>query len=300
MPHFHPKVIYREPDQDKRHSVIRYIANRVLNNNKNFLCAVTGQTGGGKSWTTGAIGELYSELTGIPYDPERHVVFSFTEFIELINNGEALKLLRVGTCITFDEPQVSINARSWQSQANQCFNALVSTFRNLRLVVFFATPFLEFLDLQTRTLFHAEFEMIGIDKVKQVTRVKPMFLEYNAKQDYFYRKYLDIVYMLPGKLVYTAVDLRIWEVPKPSDKWIAVYERRKKEFTQNLNKKLAQRIAKSENKDIKERKESLFDRFIIAYQKCGADYFALAKELPGVSAQSLRNMVVMAKKSQKV
>jgi len=42
MGYFQPIVIYRNPEEDRKDSVIRYIGNRVLRSNKNFLCAVVG------------------------------------------------------------------------------------------------------------------------------------------------------------------------------------------------------------------------------------------------------------------
>ena len=38
MGYFQPRVIYREEGVDKKNSILRYIGNRVLRNNSNFLC----------------------------------------------------------------------------------------------------------------------------------------------------------------------------------------------------------------------------------------------------------------------
>lgn len=73
---YRPQITYKDSKTDRSDSFVHYFANRVLNNNKNFLCAVTGPTGSGKSWLSGAIGEKYSKLSGIPYAPKVHTIFS--------------------------------------------------------------------------------------------------------------------------------------------------------------------------------------------------------------------------------
>jgi len=57
-----PSVIYNDVNADKKNSIIRCIGNRVLNNKKNFLCAVTGSTGSGKSWASLSMCEIYSKM----------------------------------------------------------------------------------------------------------------------------------------------------------------------------------------------------------------------------------------------
>lgn len=305
MARFQPVVDYEEGStEDKKLAAIKWIANRVHNNNKNFLCCITGQTGSGKSYTSGSIAEIYSRVTGVTYNPEHHVVFSFTEFIKLINSGELGGKLEVGSVITFDEPQVSINNRSWQSQINKAFNSLVSTFRNLRLVVFFATPYMEFLDLQTRTLFHANFEISGIDKYNKVTILRPYFLEYNPTESKFYRKFLDVRYKPDDKSRKVTKNLNEWKVPLPSKEWIEVYERKKKEFTTTLNKKLEKDITKEEGVEEGhiERKAraraQLFQDLAKVYDEVGEDYLEISRRFPQLGPETLYKAVVLVKKSK--
>jgi len=302
---FHPKVIYSNPNDDRSESPIRYISHRVLKNNKNFLCAVTGPTGSGKTYTMGAIGEMYSKATGIPFNAKDHIVFTFSEFLELIRNGEKDGRLQVGSFIGFDEPQVSINSRSWQSQANQSFNSLVSTFRHRRLVVFFATPFLEFLDIQTRVLFHAEFEMKSIDKTRNVAIIRPMFIEYYSKLDKWYRKFLDVIYKVEGKSRSFSYDLRLWEVPKPSQAWIDIYEPKKKAFTDKLNENLQRKLQKVEEKELQSasgtQKSNVFDSVRELYPEYDGNLLEIydkIREKHGnvVSLPTISNYITLLKK----
>lgn len=260
-----PKVVYYKEDAVIKDSVLRYIKNRVKNNNKNFLCAFTGPTGSGKSYASLYAGEELCNQMNIHFGADR-VVFDFSSLMELINDAENLP---IGSVIVFDEPQVSINARTWQSQINMAFNSLVSTFRHRRLVVFFATPYLDFIDKATRVLFHAEFRMVGIDKENKLSRVKPDFIEYSPEKEDFYHHYLRVVQRVPGKKKMVSKKLRKWNLPLPSKELIEAYEKKKREFTDELNKKIKAKIDKADKKDVKKEVRKSFDVIKELWEKHG-------------------------------
>lgn len=298
MSYFRPKVIYHDPDEDRGNALMRYIAHRVMNNNKNFLCAVTGMTGAGKSWSTGSMAEIYSSLTGIEYNPKVHVIFSFKQLLDLINSKDDSLKLKYGSVLTFDEPQVTINSRTWKSQANQAFNSLISTFRNLRLVIFFATPYMEFLDKQSRVLFHAEFKIMGFDKETKMSKIKPRFLEYMPGIDDFYRKRLEVTYKEKNKPGYNSELLDIWEIPAPSDSWIKTYEELKASFTLDLNQKLGESLSIVDPKEKEILERQLFLDFVEKYQAVGENYIEMIRLYPQLSINTLEKWVRMVKKSK--
>lgn len=279
--------------EDRKNSFIKYFSGRVMNNNKNFLCAVTGQTGSGKSWLTGSIGEQYRELTGMPFDPKEHTIFSLKELMKIITSEDEATRERIKPCtfLHFDEPQVSTNSRDWQSESNKILNTLTSTFRNMRLVILFATPYLEFLDKQTRILFHAEIKVNGFDKTTGLTLCQPRLLEWAPHAEQFYRKRLIINYFEEQKKVPSWYYLQNWEVKKPSKAWIDVYEPMKADFTRKLNLELANRLefgkgGKKEAKDGKGKSNGISD-VIEAYEKTGGNFLEIAKLLPNMGSTSL-------------
>ena len=80
MAYFQPMVIYRNPDEPRENSIIRYIGNRVNSEGKkNFLCFVTGQTGSGKSYCAISMAEIYAKMYGIEFNPEHHIITSIKE-----------------------------------------------------------------------------------------------------------------------------------------------------------------------------------------------------------------------------
>lgn len=293
---YRPQITYKDPKQDRGNSFIHYFANRVLNNNKNFLCAVTGQTGSGKSWLSGAISEAYSELAKLTFIPKVHILFSLKGLLDLINHENIEELLPHGSCLIFDEPQVSVNSRAWQSEANQILSTLTSTFRNMRLVIFFATPYLEFIDKQSRILFHAEIEVQGFDKTTNYTMCKPRLLEWNGRKGEFYKKRLIIRYPEPHKEVYSWYYLQNWEVHRPSKQWIKDYEEMKLSFTKKLNRELQQQYEFSQSVQNKGR-----DLVAISdlFAEHGENYKRFAQELPHLSPYALERLVAMVKKQKK-
>lgn len=293
---FRPQLIYKDPDTPRKHSFIHYFANRVLNNNKNFLCAVTGQTGNGKSWLCGSVSEIYSVLYSIGYNPKIHILFSLKQLLDLINRPDLKEVLPPGSIILFDEPQVSANSRDWRSEANQILGTLTSTFRNMRLIVLFATPYLEMLDKQTRILFHAEIEVRGFDKTTNLTLCKPRFLEWNARKGDFYKKRLVVRYPVKGKSVLDWYYVQNWEVPKPSKYWRGVYEKLKIEFTKKLNKELQQQYNYMQAQTNKGR--DLVKLFEL-WDKHGYDLKVFSEELTHLSPYALERLVAMVRKQKR-
>ena len=161
----------------------KYMRNRVLKSNRNFLCCVIGATGTGKSYTSLKLGTMT--------DPDfkmDNVVFSQKEFIDLLNSGK----LKRGSAIIYDEIGVSQNARNWYSQTNKLLNGILQTFRHLNLIVFFTVPAMCFVDKQARLLFHGIIECKSVDFHDKIGFAKPYFLQYNQQQDKVYQKFLQV------------------------------------------------------------------------------------------------------------
>jgi hypothetical protein len=298
--YFQPQVVYRDPNESKEHSIIRYIGNRIKYQNKNFLCALVGSTGVGKSWSGLSIAEQYARMYNIPFDPSIHVISSLKELLLLITNKDVDNNIKFGSVIMFDEPQVEGNARNWQSEANQALSQLISTFRNQRLFVLFVTPYLEFIDKQSRILFHGEFKVLGFNKGTGITKIKPRFLEYNRKIDDFYRKRLIIQYTTIDKPVLTTKKLGFWHLEKASKATIDIYEAKKKKFTDELNKRLLEKMEMGEkHNESKNKAEELF-KIKELYEEYGENYLKICEKMPHLPPFTIQKYLLFIKKSLKV
>ena len=183
-----------------------------------------------------------------------NIIFTLKDLMILINS----KKLKSGSSIIFDEPQVSISSREFQSEANKIFNYLLTTFRHRNLSLFFCTPYEDLLDLSTRKLFHAKLETLSIDINKKKTILKPMTTEYNSHNRKFYQKFLRVVFKEAGDIEYTTHVLKSWGVSKPSEDLIKLYEEKKLNFTKELNKQIQQRLESFDRKQ--EDKYSIDDK----------------------------------------
>lgn len=192
----------------------------------------------GKTWSAISICEIMSKLTGVPFGIS-NIVFDLRELFELINSGK----LQRGSCIVCDEFQCSISARDFQQEANKIFNYHLSTGRHRNYSIFFCTPFETMLDRNTRRLFHARFETLGINKNKQTCRLKPRFLEYSDWKTEPYRKQLIVISKDNEQSSgYRAQKLFYWDVPKASQELLDAYEKKKLAFTTRLNKNITTRL----------------------------------------------------------
>ena len=232
-------VIYKNPKIEVKDSWIKYFLSRIKQN-KNNLVAVIGSTGSGKTWSAISICEKMSKENGVYFGIE-NIIFTLKDLMALINSGD----LKAGSCIIFDEPQISISSREFQSEANRIFNYLLTTFRHRNLSLFFCTPFEDLLDLSTRKLFHVKFSTLSLDRNKKTCKWKGVTLQYNSQRKKFYEKFLRIVFPVDNENLKKV--LKSWSVSKPSEELIKVYEKKKTNFTTNLNKEIEERLNHYDN-----------------------------------------------------
>lgn len=229
-------VIYK--GKPKTNSWARWMVGRTMRQNQNNLIMLPGKTGSGKTWSAISIFEIMAKMDGVPFTID-HIVFSLKELMALINSDK----LKKGSKILFDEPQISISAREFQSTANKVFNYLLTTFRSRNLTLVFCSPFESLLDKNTRKLFHARFETLSLNRNNNTCRLKPRYIEYSDFKEQPYRKQM-IVMFKDSEGNSRSEKLFFWDVPKPSQKLIDQYEEKKLAFTIRLNKNIEEKLAK--------------------------------------------------------
>jgi hypothetical protein len=212
-----------------------------MKKNSNNLVSFIGKVGSGKTWSAISCAEIMSKMSGVPFGVD-NIVFSLKELMQLINSGE----LKRGSCIIFDEAQISISSKDFQSSANKVFNMLVSTFRHRNFSLFFCCPFEGLLDKSTRRLFIARIEMLSINPTKETCRVKPRYIEYADHKAMPYTKQL-IVSFKDEEGINRNEKLHYWDIPKPSKELIEQYEAKKLEFTTLLNKNIMKKLNEFDN-----------------------------------------------------
>lgn len=296
---FRPRVIYTNPDEPRENSVVRYVGNRVLYNNKNFLAALTGGTGSGKSWAALSFAEIYSQMFNIPFDPAIHIIHSVKQCYELIMSMDSDKKVPYGTLLIFEEIQIEANSRTWGSNINIALNRLVSTFRDRRLVVLFTTPIMKYIDKQTRELFHGEFSVEGFDKTTGISRIRPRFLTPKQDRDDFYRARLVVEYAVRGKVKHQTQLLNQWSIKRASQQIINIYEAKKKQFNIELVVKDYNSLNLSEKQEAGKNKSDDLIKVKELYDKYGEDYLTISPLMPHLAPTTIQTMILLIKKTIK-
>jgi len=246
----------KQTEQNKDPFFVKYIKQRI-DQNKNFVCLISGQTGSGKSWSALSCAEMLD-----PHFKISQVIFRGTELLSLINSGK----IKRGSVIIWDEAGIDLSNRAWQSATNKLLNFLFQTFRHKGYILFFTTPYSDFVDKLTRRLFHCEIKTVSIDFKNRTTRVKPQLMQYNSRFGKFYYKYLRV--NMKGGGVMPLTD---WNIPAPSNELIDAYEKKKTEFTTKLNQEIEEELNKVEGKKKKERNGEKEKQDFIVYNEIEED-----------------------------
>jgi len=200
----------------KNPRLIRRWRYRIVRRNKNLLIIICGSTGSGKSYCALTIARMISPK----FNVTKHVVFNVEDFMELLNSGT----LKRGSVVVWDEAGVGIPAREWWTISNRAINYVLQTFRHLNLCVIFTTPSFDYIDKQTRLLFHVYIETVRIDFERQVVVTKIFENTFNPRAGKPFRKY----YWFNG------VKMIRHNIGKPTKQMVKEYEQLKHEFSLSL------------------------------------------------------------------
>jgi len=268
---------------------INYIKKRIRSN-LNFIAIAEGSVGVGKSWTMLSVAHKLNPTFTID-----QVAFSFKD-VMLIMNSTWFKKIKGVKVIFFDEPQIEISNRAWQSLTNKLLNYLVSTFRHLNIVFLMATPYSDFIDSQTQKLIHCKFECKGHSKHTTLSTIRPKLQQWNSNMKKYYYHSL----MVSSKRgVYK---MSQWKVEKPPQHLIDPYEEKKTQFTSGLNQSIlaqlegADKKAKEKIEKDRERRELTDKQKIALTLKKLYGTLKKASEQGGQTISSLQQSLQYAKK----
>ncbi len=239
----------------KGESSIITLAKKKLRLNLNFVGVFTGKLGSGKTY--GMIS--FAQEADPEFDVDKQVVFDFKGVMNLTTQdwfkNKDIKI------IGWDEPQITISNRAWQSQMNKLVNYLFSTFRHQNIVLLMAAPYKDFLDSQTMKLLHWEFQCSKIDRRKGECHIYLKYQQYNSDKKKTYPHPLYVI--RDGK----RKKMRVWRVKKPTKEAIKIYEKNKTTFTSKLNEDILKKLEEMEvpskllNTDTEDDFLKLYDKF---------------------------------------
>jgi hypothetical protein len=244
-----PRVVYK--GMPKKNSWCRWSVFRVKERNNSTNVRFVGDTGSGKSWSGLSFCEICAIMMGKKFKPDR-IYFSIKDVIEEIAENEPPP----GTIFFIDEQQAEASSDIHQSKRARAYALFLSTIRSNRYIIVTTLPFSDMEIKKIRRFFHVEIETHGADLNNNTVRSVPRYQEYSRKKkDKVYTKRLIITYRDEKTGIIKSKKLSYWDIPKPSQELIDVYERLKKEFKRKLYKKMSKELI--EENDIDEPKQQV-------------------------------------------
>jgi len=240
-----PRVIYKGKPLDN--SWCRWAVYRVRRRNNSTNIRFTGDTGSGKSWSALSVAERMAGMLGYKLTKD-NIYFSITDIINRVSREDP----KAGTIFFLDEQQIGASSKEHNTIRGEAYTAFMSTVRSKRYIFISTLPFADMTIKKVRRLFHLEIETQGIDFSNKTVRTKPRLLDHSKTKDKVYRKRLLIVYNDPVAKLTRTNKLDFWDISRPSDEIIEIYETMKQEFQKKLYKHLAQKLEKYENRDNEE------------------------------------------------
>lgn len=220
--------------------ILNKIINARLKHNQNFLLAITGSTGSGKSYVSLRLGELwYKYYFEKEFDGETFVCFSIGEVMKVLTNGGVKK----GTMIILEEAGTSLNALDFQNKVSKLFSFILQSFRSMNIILIFNLPVLTMLNKSARILLHAHFITHKIDYDTEIAKVKPLFHQLNQSKGKSYWKYPRI------KLNGRTVAVKKFNYSIPSKKARELYEKKKFKFVNKLSNSFSKELEQIEREE---------------------------------------------------
>jgi hypothetical protein len=234
---------------ENRSIVLGRAKQRLWRQNKNFLMAICGETGSGKSYSALTIASYLDK----GFTAER-VCFSPLEIIQQINAGNVKR----GDVLVLDEAGANFSSRDWQRVENKRFGTLLQTFRHQNLGLIFTLPVLDFMDLQGRSLIHVFAETQGIDYEHRLVKLKLMMLQYSSLTRVLYKKYPRIR-LADGRIVKVPF---LW-ISEPNPTLKRAYEKKKRAFCRELNKNIEQALSGTDTENTEKTEKPLTKKDLI-------------------------------------
>jgi len=222
-----PIVKYKEGENPW----ITYFKKQVYQKNSCINAMANGMPGTGKSYSL-----IYMLSQCDPTFNIDRIFFRASKMLRYINSNEFGK----GKGFMFDEAGVDASNTNWWDEINKGLSAFFQTGRSDNYFFGISVPFASMISKGVRTLMNVKFECEGWTN-NNLTKVKPYILEYNGEIDKFYKKRLFV--RTPNASSYC----NTIKLPLADKHLLHEYEKKKKEFKNELYNQIAGNIEKYEN-----------------------------------------------------
>lgn len=260
----------------------------------NCIILITGEVGSGKSSSALRIAEEVTKRTGADFGVD-NIVFTSSEFLTQIQKGS-----EHGGAVVMDDAGIGYSNRSWYKYSNKVLGQVLQSFRFKRMLTIFTTPSMDYIDKQSRKLFHYMIRTHKIDYANEEVcgwLTKPMENIYNNSS---YHQYLRDE---------RGNRIRHVRIGKPSDELFKGYQDKKQGFMdEEYNKMLKNLVGRGQHQGVKfdkVKKEVLDNMDKYSSELKTKDYDRLDKGLmkdgfPELSQRGLNSMYQKLKKDEDI
>jgi hypothetical protein len=199
------------------------IWSRMHEENDNWMGAVVGETGSGKSWAALRLCEAVDPTFSVD-----RVAFNVIEFLRLVNDDSVPR----GGLILFEEASVELAALDFQSKENRFVRQVLDTWREQNRGAIFTLPAFKDLDPGARGRMSSLIQMWQKKEDQGITLAKYKRLQQDSDSGKIYRKYPTI----------DGVKHKLLKFRKPSQDLREAYEQRKEQYTNELNEEMLEEL----------------------------------------------------------
>lgn len=222
------------PERPENPILYKYFWRKMWAEDNNALCTVVGDTGDGKSMASLRMAEVL--------DPDftiDQVAFDIVEFLELVMNDDYGQ----GSVIILEEASVEASAMDWHSESNRVFAKVLDTWRHQNRMGIINLPNFAALEKGARRRTKAIVEMQYAVPWKDYSQAKFKEVQYNNISDNMTTPFPTI----DGR------KRKYLRFKMPSDDLVEAYERRKENYTHDLNEGLLEDLLDSREEEEKRR-----------------------------------------------
>lgn len=206
------------------------IWSRMHNRDDNWMGAVVGETGQGKSYTCLSIAEAVDP--GFSID---QVAFGIEEFMHLVMDESYGR----GSIIILEEASVEAAAENFHDISNKVLRTVLETWRNQNRGALLNLPTFSRLDVGARIRMTALIQQQAKFESEGYSIAKYKHLQTNSDTGKIYRHYPEI----GGR------EHRTLKIAPPSEEIREAYEKKSDEYTQELNRELLEELLESQEED---------------------------------------------------
>lgn len=200
---------------------------------------ICGQTGSGKSYWALRMAQATQPLLNGTEFTINQVCFKGSELMRKINSNE----YPVGTIFIWDEAGVGMSSRDFMSVINKMLVFMMQTVRHRRYVFILTVPDFSFIDAGARKLIHSQGEMKSINFANNTSNCEIFMLQHNSRSGKTYYKHL--------RVIKNGIKRRVpfFRLGLPEGNVLAEYEKIKRQFTDELNEEIENKLSAIEEKD---------------------------------------------------